>query len=324
MRTAAVVFGLVTMIGMSGGPALGSSVVVSFDPAAGEFPEGVAVDAAGNLYVSLAVTGEIRRIASDGTQSTLHRFDPGSAGLGVLGLAVDRSGTVYAAVPSTAPSAHGVWAITASGVATRLPGSEAISFPNGIARDRAGTLYVTDSIGGAIWRVPDGGMAERWLAHPTLTGTGALNGPSAPIGANGIALDGSRLLVANTDRKSVVDVPIERSGPGAPRVVRTFTGALAFLDGIAADTAGNAYVLVAGENALVKLDRSGQATVVADAEDGLNIPTSLAFGQSGSDRRTLFVTSFSLPPLVARVGSHPPTPAVVAIPVHLPGRPLMP
>ena len=138
MRAATVLLGVMLMLGTTGGPANASAVIATFNPAHGEFPEGIASDIDGNLYVSFAVTGEIRRIGRDGSQSTYHRFDPGTAGLGVLGLAADRSGTIYAAVSSNAPTAHGVWAITGEGVATRLAGSEAIAFPNGLARGPSG------------------------------------------------------------------------------------------------------------------------------------------------------------------------------------------
>lgn len=324
MRAVIVLIGMVTAFGMLRGPVAGSDVVLSFNPAAGEFPEGIALDRAGAMYVSLALTGEIRRFGPDGVASTFHVFDPGTAGLGVLGLAADKHGTIYAAVPSNAPEAHGVWAISSDGVATRLPGSESIIFPNGIALDKRGALYVTDSIGAAIWRIPAGGAAERWLGDSSLAGTGALNGPGAPIGANGIAYDRSRLLIANTELKHVVEVPIEPSGaPGAPRTLHTFTGGLAFLDGISVDVAGNAYVLVAGLNQLVQIDRTGRTTALAThVEDGLNIPASLAFGVRGQDRRTLYVTNFSLPPLVALADTEPPTPGVIAIDVSLPGAPL--
>ena len=326
MRAVIVLIGVAAALSMVRGPVAGSDVVVGLNPEAGEFPEGIAFDQRGGMYVSLALTGEIRRFGEDGSVSTFHHFNPGTAGLGVLGLAADQRGTIYAAVPSNAPEAHGVWAISADGTAQRLPGSEGMIFPNGITRDKRGTLYVTDSIGAAIWRIPAGGTAEVWLQHASLAGTGALNGPSAPIGANGIAYDRSRLLVANTELKQVVEVPIEPSGAaGIPSVVRTFTGDLAFLDGIAVDVAGNAYVLVSGMNQLVRLDRSGQATIVAThGEDGVNIPASLAFGTRGESKRTLYVTNFSLPPLVALVGSGPPTPGVLSVEVPLPAPPLLP
>ena len=191
-------------------------------------------------------------------------------------------------------------------------------------------LYVTDSMLGAIWRIPRGGQATLWLQDETIAGTGALNAligedPPTPLGANGIAYEHGTLLVANTDRKQVVAIPIERDGaPGMAHVLRRFTGPLDFLDGIAVDIVGNAYLVVAGTQ-LVRLDhRSGEATVVAGAADGLRIPASLAFGTRATAKRTLYLTNFSPPPLVSLAfgAGAPLAPGIVAVNVPLPGPPL--
>jgi hypothetical protein len=47
------------------------STVALFNPNAFEAPESVQFDRHGNAYVSLALTGEVRKIAPDGTQTTL-------------------------------------------------------------------------------------------------------------------------------------------------------------------------------------------------------------------------------------------------------------
>jgi sugar lactone lactonase YvrE len=332
VRAALSLAGAFLGVGILGGSAAASQPVAAFDPTQDEFPEGIALDRLGRLYVSLAPLGEIRRLSQEGEWTTLHRFAPGTSGPAVLGLATDREDTLYVAVPSTAPEAHGVWALAKDAAPYRFPGSEYIVFPNGIALGPHGTLYVTDSVSGAIWRVVPGEPASPWLEDETLSGTGAVNvltgeNPPTPLGANGIAYLPGRLLVANTDRKQVVEVPIEHSGrPGAPRMLHVFGGELDFLDGIAVDVAGNAYVLVAGSSQLVRLDhRSGAASVLATHEDdGLSVPTSLAFGTRELSKRTLYLTNFSLPPLVALAlgPSAPPTPGVVAVEVSLPGPPL--
>ena len=286
--------------------------VASFDPAKGEFPEGIAFDLHGNLYVSIAPLGEIRRREGD-NWPVYARIDPGTTGLGVLGLTADRCGTIYAAAPTDAPDWHGIVAVAPDGARERLPGSEQIIFPNALAFDHRGNLYVTDSIGGAIWRLPRDGTADRWLEHETLAGTGAL-GNGFPLGANGIAYFRGRLYVANTEKKHVVEIPIDDSGAaGPPTVVHAFGGPMDFLDGITVDLVGNLYVLVTGANQLVRIERSGAVTTVAGAADGLNIPASLAFGP-GPLSRTLYVTNFSLPGLTPE-----PTPGVVSFDVPLPG-----
>ena len=151
--------------------------VVTFDLAAGELPEGVAVDRRDNVYVSLiAPVSEIRKITPSGQQSTLVDLNVG--GFGPLGLAVGAGGAVYAAVATSDPATQGVYRVTRDGTATRLPGTEAISFPNDLAFDRRGNLFVTDTAGGAGWRIPRGGSAELSIQDPLLEGTGELGAGS--------------------------------------------------------------------------------------------------------------------------------------------------
>src|SRR5436305_15273860 len=51
--------------------------VVGFDAVKLETPENLVFARAGNLYISLALTGEIRKIAPDGTQSTFAQLPLG-------------------------------------------------------------------------------------------------------------------------------------------------------------------------------------------------------------------------------------------------------
>jgi sugar lactone lactonase YvrE len=300
---------LVTVVTVSASPVdAAAAPVITFDPAKGELPEGIVFDRKGSLYVALAPLGEIRRRNSDGTWSEFASIGPDPAGgLAILGLAADARGTIYAAAPTSDQRWHGVVAISKTGDASRIPGSEAIQFPNAIAVAPGGDLYVTDSIGGSIWRIPRGGEAELWLQHDLLEGTAVVN-PS-PLGANGIAYRRGRLYVANTEKMHVVEIPIGRHRtPGDPTILHAFTGPTDFLDGITVDPAGNLYVLLVLNSELVRIDRRGRTLTLADASDGLNIPASLTFGVRGRAQRTLYITNLAAPDLTPT-----PNPAVIAI-----------
>ena len=52
--------------------------IVSFDATKLETPENLVFDRAGNLYISLALTGEIRKIAPNGAQSTFAQLPLGA------------------------------------------------------------------------------------------------------------------------------------------------------------------------------------------------------------------------------------------------------
>ena len=82
--------------------------------------EGVAVDKTGNIYVSVTPLGQIRRYAPDGSESLLATV-PATAGFGPTGLAVDATGTVYAADVTFDPATRGVYRIGRDGSSERLP-----------------------------------------------------------------------------------------------------------------------------------------------------------------------------------------------------------
>jgi sugar lactone lactonase YvrE len=182
------------------------STVALFNPAAFESPESVQFDRHGNAYISLALTGEVRKIAPGGAQTTL-AFLPirpdvspcGNAfGLPIMGaVALDHQGNVYASVNSCEPSQLGVWKVTPSGAASLVAGLPQGSAPNGIAY-HDGWLYVADTLLGRVWRIhSDGsGAPEVWTADPLLT---PLFIPLVP-GPNGLQIFRGEVYVAVSDR----------------------------------------------------------------------------------------------------------------------------
>ncbi len=319
---------IVALIG--GNAALASShveVLVEFDEEQGQLPEGITVDKRGNIFVSLAPLGQLVKIPAGTSEPTvfgqIEGIDPASD-FGLLGLATDARGNIYAGVQSSNPAANGVWVFDrTTGEATRVPGSEGVGFANDVAFDSRGNLYVTDSILGAIWRAPRHGALEPWLVgDPNLAGNGVL-GAGVPIGANGIEFHRGVLYVAVTEQFSLVAVPIDPSGsPGSSEVVATFPAALfpGAPDGLAIDVHGNVYVALIAQQRIVKVDGSGTITEVFEG-DPLDWPSSIAFGTSRAEQKTLFAVSFSIGEVLGdpfpRSG-----PSVTGIGVGVPGSPL--
>jgi sugar lactone lactonase YvrE len=287
-------------------------VVVSFDATKGQIPEGVAEDKSGNVYVGfVAPLSELVRIAPDGTQTVV--ADLPKAGLGPLGLAVDAQGNVYVCVTSFDPATGGVYRVSRDGTSGRLPGTGAIQFCNGLAFDKLGNLYVTDSIGGAVWRIPRGGSAELWIQDPVLEGTGAFQ-LGFPIGANGITFAGNSLVVDNSEKASLVRIPIRVDGSaGDPQVIAQ-DPALFGADGVTLDVFGRVYVAVIAQSTIVRVS-GGSITTLADEGDGIVGASSLVFGTGRGDRLSLFAVNFG-------IFSPVPEPALLRIPVGVPGRPV--
>jgi sugar lactone lactonase YvrE len=298
--------------------------VVQFNPDAGQLPEGVTVDKTGNVFVSLSPLGELVKVApgSDvaepfGSISGLQEGD-----IGLIGLAVDAPGNVYGGVFSVNPDANGVWKFDRqTGAAERVPGTGAISLPNSIAFDEQGNMYITDSISGAVWRVPEGGSAELWSEDPLLAGDGSIGFPF-PIGANGIAVRENTVYVSMTETGLIVTVPILPDGSaGEAAVYATLEDENEdpiALDGIALDMHGNVYVAVPIANAVLRVNADESVDTLASGEaDGLDGPTSVAFGTGEGDRQSIFAVNFSVA-LGAPLGAGP---SLVKIPVGVTGLP---
>ena len=246
-----------------GGLAAGQAeTLVAF--ADGDSPEGITVHKdtlyVGNRHLSVdGLVSEILRISPDGVISPLATFEPPATdpnAQGVLGLAIGRQGDVLAAVHTLDAATHGVWRLGSEGDITRLPGSEAISFPNALTFDARGNLYVTDSLRftpagtltGGVWRFTPDGTSELWLEHPAL-GPSTLQHPLGipPVGANGIAFHpGKGLFVANTQNGELLNIAINPDGTPQEPVIVAGGPTLLTLDGIALDAKGHVHGVVPG------------------------------------------------------------------------------
>jgi sugar lactone lactonase YvrE len=328
--SAALIIALVTSL-IGSGVALADGhvgVLVQFDEAQGQLPEGIAVNKQGDIFVGLAPLGTIVKVEVGSTDyepfGQVAGINP-NTDFGVLGLAVSAGGDVYAGVQSANPSANGVWVFDGqTGEGSKVDGTEAIAIANDVAFDKRGNLYITDSALGAIWRVPKHGALELWLVDAALAGNGVL-GAGVPIGANGVEHHHGVLYVAVTEQFSVVAVPIGPDGaPGEPQLVTTFPpdgfGAPGAPDGLAIDVHGDVYAALIGQQKIVRVDGAAEVTEIASG-DPLDWPSSIAFGTSRGEQKTLFAVNFSIGEgfgdPVPRMG-----PSLVAISVGVPGAPL--
>ena len=282
--------------------------LIPFDLEAGEVAEGVAVDLEGNVFTGISSQGRFLKLArgSDEAESffELEGLQEGDFGLTGMALNGDRDQYMhglYAAVVSSNPALNGVHWLDPFGRSPgnewwHIEGTEQMAMANAIAFDEsADHMYVSDSATGQIWRLELFGWVgyaepEVWIADPLLEGTGALPYPF-PIGANGIDVDlvGNTVYVANTERSTIVGIPITHEGAaGEPFVHAELPGVAA--DGIAFDRAGNLYIADPPAHTLWKLTPNGELVAVADVDDGLSGPSSVALYED-EDRLVAYVSN---------------------------------
>jgi sugar lactone lactonase YvrE len=310
--------------------------------------EGVAVDKSGNVFVSSTFTGELLKFAPGSSDfevfGSIDGWGAGGPGAGFLGLATDAQGNIYGAAQWDGFT--GVYKFDRkTGEEALIAGTDQMSFPNSIAFDKVGNMYITDSnstgiltselpgdVRGAIWRVDRDGNAMKWFESPLLGGNGGA-ALETPVGANGIAYRQGVLTVANAEGSALWTVAVEGdesagnldllAGFGVtvdwPVLGGPFGVIPAIPDGIALDVHGGIYVASVAQNAVFRVNTDGSVDVLFHDPAGavLNTPSSVAFGTGKGFKQTVYVVNLAFVP------TPPFAPAsLVAIDVGVPGMPV--
>jgi sugar lactone lactonase YvrE len=282
---------------------------VAFDPAKNELGENLVFDQNNNLFVSLALTNEVRKITPEGVQSAYATFN-GAPGSFVVGLAInDATGDLFVAYDPAGqnPVVYVVHPDQSKQVIATFPIGGLL---NGMTPDDDGNLYIADSFAGVIWRVSSsGGTPVVWI---DLHAPGSLQ---TGLGPNGIKFDKYKrnLYVTLMKPQQIVRVSIDRDGqPGTPEV---FVSNVTSSDDFCFDQTGNLYLATQGRQSVVRIHPDGTQETIASAADGLQNTAAVLFGRHGEARLDLYILSG----IFGGTGSRP---EVAVLHVGLPGLPV--
>ena len=226
----------------------GTAATVSTGGVSLNYPYQVAVDGAGNMYVSNYNGNNVVKIAAGGGSASV--VSTGGLTLNeAAGVAVDGAGNLYIADYGNdrivlVKSTGAVSVLTITGLAT------GINQPTGLAFDGAGNLYIADWGNSRVVIVTPAGAG-----HVLATGSYSLN----QYGVTGVAVDPSgNVYIADRYGNHVVKV-----APSGAASLVTVTGlTLSSPQGVATDGNGNLYIADSGHRRIVEVTTSGSASIV--------------------------------------------------------------
>jgi uncharacterized repeat protein (TIGR01451 family) len=219
----------------NGGPATSASLY---------YPDGVALDSSGNLYIADTWNNRVRKVSTSGTISTV-------AGNGTAGFSGDGG-------PATSAS---------------------LRYPDGIALDSSGNLYIADTSNMRVRKVSTSGTISTVAGNDTEPGFSGDGGPATSASLSyprGVALDFSgNLHIADTDNERVRKVSTSGtistvagsgtagfSGDGGPAASASLNDPY----GVALDSSGNLYIADTYNHRIRKVD-AGVAKAIISARN---------------------------------------------------------
>jgi sugar lactone lactonase YvrE len=324
--------GIVTTVAGSGtfgfsgdnGPAVSASL---------NGPQGIAVDASGNLYIADTGNSRVRMVSTSGTIITVagngtaaFSGDGGSAISASLcfpfGVAVDTTGNLYIADTNNRRirkvSANGI-ITTVAGGGTNGPGdsgpaTSASLFPKGVAVNAAGDLLIADTGNSLIRKVTSGGaiatVAGNWIA--SFSGDGGPATSASLCTPFAVAIDASgNIFIGDTCNNRIRKVSAGGivttlagngaagfSGDGGPAVSASMNSPR----GVAVDSSGNVFFADAQNNRIREVLAQGASTPAITVS-----PSSLAFSLAagGSSSQQINLASPSSPDFSPKYGKKP-------------------
>ena len=282
-----------------------NAAVVSFQQ-----PFGIAIQG-GITYVTDRTGGTLRRIAADGSVSTLVWSGPGgnldASGNNwyPMGVAVAADGTVYVADPSNRVvrkvGTDGVLSVLAgnpveSGAADGTGAAASFELPDSLVVDPQGNLYLSDAGTHKIRKITPAGVVSTFAGTGTQQSTDGTTATASFDTPSALALDGlGNLYVYDAGsymirRISATGVVTTLAGSGAYGYADGKGAAATFdlVSGMAAAADGTLYVADTVNNAIRKVLPDGTVSTLAGQA-----------GQAGTANGALSAARFSLPAGIA-------------------------
>lgn len=257
------------------------------------FPQSVAFDSSGNLYIADTSNHKIRKIDTSGTITTFAGTTSGNTGDGAAatlaklsfprGVAFDSSGNLYIADTSN----HRIRKVNTSGIISTFAGttsgfsgdgglatSAQISGPQGVSVDSSNNVYVTDTANHRIRKIATNGNISTLAGSSSgFSGDGGLATSAQLASPVSTCPDSSgNLYIGDTSNSRLRKIDTSGNistvagtgsatfgGDGGPATIAQFSTP----QGTAVDSSGNIYMADSSHHRIRKIDTSGNISTYA-------------------------------------------------------------
>jgi uncharacterized delta-60 repeat protein len=266
------------------------------------YPQGIAVDETGNIYVADSDNKIIRKITPQGLVTTL---------AGIAGLEGNADGTNFAARfrnPTditldddgnifVADSLNDIRKITSTGIVSTIDIGFVLA-PESVSIDGSGNVYIVDSFFGCIFKVTPSGIRTTFAGSDTgLGSTGSADGIGNQARFNrprGAAIDTNHnLYIADAESHTIRKVTINgavstlagSAGVSGKNDGMTTTARFNLPIAVAVDESGNVYVADVLNDSIRKITADGLVTTLTQIINGngsISRPRAVAVDVSGN------------------------------------------
>lgn len=263
-----------------------AEILTSFPP--NTFLENIAIDDAGDLYITSLEEGAVYHIDTKGGKELFATTKGQLTGILYLG---NRQFLLNGWDQQGIPT---LYLLNEALQVIPLHQPQGAQFLNGMVALNDHIFLVCDAYKGCIWQYDlQENRSRVWLEHHLLS---RRDPESKMPAANGIKISKDAVFISNTDKQILVKVLLTGHEPGEPEL---FMDKM-HLDDFAIDPGGNIYGTTHAYNSVVKITQQKEVTIIGEAEQGLAGSTAAAFGKREDDKNYIYVTtnggmSFPLP-----------------------------
>ena len=285
-------------------------------------PTGLAIDASGNIYVAdfrnnlireISSAGVVTTLAGSGTQGSANGTGTAASFYQPNAVAVDASGNVYVAdngnnlIRKIAPGGV-VTTLAGSGTAGATNGTgtaASFSFPEGVAVDASGNVYVADYGNNMIRKISPAGVVTTLAGSTTQGATNGTGTAASFYEPTALTVDGTgNVYVTDYGNDLIrkinpVGVVTTLAGSGSQGSANGTGTAASFYGptGIALDASANIYVADFGNNLVREITPAGVVTDFGSGGltngTGIAVPFSGAYGVVLDAAGNVYVASYT-------------------------------